>query len=53
MEANLSITYEVEEKEEGWENVVVGEVRKGTFIRLGNRKHIALNFPGNTRSSCV
>jgi len=53
LEVNLTITYEEEEKEEGWEKVVVGEVRKGTFIRVGNRKHIALNFPGNITSHCL
>lgn len=52
MEVNLTITYE-EEKEEGWKKVVMGEVRKGTFIRVGNRKHIALYFPGNTPSTCL
>jgi 6-phosphogluconolactonase/glucosamine-6-phosphate isomerase/deaminase len=53
LEVNLSITYEVEEKEEGWEEVVVGEVRKSILIGVGNRKHTALNFPGNTRSPCL
>jgi len=27
---------------EGWEKIVVGEVRKGTFIRVRNRKKILL-----------
>jgi hypothetical protein len=53
LKVNLSLTYEVEEKEGGWEKVVVGEVRKGTFTRVENREHIALNFPGNTRSPCM
>jgi len=44
LEANLTITYEEEEKEEGWQEVVVNEVRKGTY-KSGKPKTYSSKFP--------